>query len=661
MAQADLQRALSAWQQGRLEDARLICEELLAERPTNADALHLQGLIARQAGDTERAVHLLGRAVELLPNNPAFHIHRGLALQDVGNASAALDCYSRAIALKPNSAVAYFNRGNAFQELGQLDAAIADYGQATGIRPSYAEALCNRGNALKALGQIDAAIATYEMAIAAKHDDALLYDNLAAALLEAQRPVAAETNLRKALALSPSNAKLHHRLARILIHGGRLAEAESACRRAIALDPDWRMPYSTLIFVLDHFTNDKAVLQAARKQWAARFASKDFRTQHHTNDRTPHRRLRIGYVSADFSFHSAAIVFGAMLTKFDAGQFDVFAYSNSAAVDELTRTFQSRVTGWRQIEELSDESVCKLIRDDEIDVLVDLSGHSMGNRLTVFAKKPAPVQVTAWGYVTGTGLDAIDAMFADPEVIPEDERSFYAEEVVYLPNVVSALFPIDHPAVNALPALSEGSITFGSFNRLIKLSAETYKTWARILHAVPGSRFIIKTGEFDTEYHRERVSKFLSAAGVDLARVTLLGRTSWYEHQAAYNRVDISLDPFPHSGGVTALEGLMMGVPMVTLHGPTLVGRLSSSVLTKVGLRDWIAKSVDDYVQIAAEKAKNLEELTALRQGLRERLGRSIIGDTSAYVAAVERAYRRLWIRWCAHQGSSGILPSVRA
>ena len=652
LAQADLQRAFTAWQQGRLEEARLICEALLVGRPTSADALHLLGLIARQTGDSERAATFIRRAVELQPNNPAFHIHHGLALQDVGETSAAIDSYSRAIALKPGSAPAYFNRGNAFRELKQLEAAIADYDQATAIRPGYAEAFSNRGNALRALGKIDAAIASHEMAIAAKPDDAVLYDNLAAALLQQGQVVAAEATLRKAIALFPTNSKLYHRLAHTLLDGARPAEAEAACRRAIALQPDWRKPYSTLIFILDYTATDAAVLQTARKQWAAHFATQDLRAHPHSNARAPHRSLRIGYISADFSLHSASIVFGAMLMKFDTRQYEVYAYSNSANVDDVTRAFQSSVTRWRLIEELSDDSVCDLIREDEIDILVDLSGHSAGSRLPVFAKKPAPVQVTAWGCITGTiGLGTIDAIFADPVVVPAHEKSLYAEEVVYLPSVLSALFPMDHPDVNALPALSGESVTFGSFNRLIKISDETFKAWVRILHAVPGSRFILKTSEFAAEHHRERVSKQFSDAGIDLNRVTLLGLTYWYEHQAAYNRVDISLDPFPHSGGVTALEGLMMGVPMVTLNGPTLVGRLSASVLTTIGLTDWIAKNVDDYVELAAQKAKNLQELAELRQGLRTRFSQSILGDTSAYVAAVEREYRRLWNRWCERQG----------
>ncbi len=363
----------------------------------------------------------------------------------------------------------------------------------------------------------------------------------------------------------------------------------------------------------------------------------------------PNRIIKVGYVSADFREHSAALVFGAMLTKFNAGAFQVFAYSNSAKADAVTRRFQQNVTQWREIGRLSDAAAAHMIRDDGIDILVDLSGHSAGNRLGVFAIKPAPVQITAWGYITGTGMKAVDAIFADPVIIPEDEKKFYAEQVVYLPNVVCpAFFLTKYPDVNALPAFAKKTVTFGSFNRLAKISDQTLKTWARVLVAVPNSTMVVKTNGLEHPHLRERVLKPFTDAGIDHGRITILGRTSWPEHVAAFHQIDMALDAFPHSGGLTTLEGLMMGVPVVTLKWPTLVGRLSASFLTAVGLTDWIAETEDAFVALAVQKARDLEQLNALRQTLRARLGKSVLGDADTYVAAVESEYKKLWGRWCA-------------
>jgi predicted O-linked N-acetylglucosamine transferase (SPINDLY family) len=292
--------------------------------------------------------------------------------------------------------------------------------------------------------------------------------------------------------------------------------------------------------------------------------------------------------------------------------------------------------------------VASLIQQDQIDILVDLSGFTEGNRLLVFARKPAPIQITAWGYIGGTGMKAMDVFFADEVVVPPEERALYAEEVRYLPSVV-CYYPFEpFPPVNALPALMGRGLTFGSFNRLAKITEASFRVWAEVLLAVPHSRMVLKTPELDQLSEQERIRDRFVAYGVAPERVVLLGRTSWAEHVAAFNQVDIGLDPFPHGGGVTALEGLMMGVPVVTLKWPTIPGRLSAAILTPLGLTDWIADSPEAYVRIAVEKSRDLMALSVLRKQLRGRMTSSLIGDPKAYARAVESEYRLLWQEWCA-------------
>jgi predicted O-linked N-acetylglucosamine transferase (SPINDLY family) len=284
---------------------------------------------------------------------------------------------------------------------------------------------------------------------------------------------------------------------------------------------------------------------------------------------------------------------------------------------------------------------------------VDLSGHSAGNRLLVFARKPAPVQITAWGYAAGTGMRAMDVFFTDKVIVPPAERAFYREEVRYLPCALGSFFMDPFPEINELPALNCGHITFGSFNRLAKISEQTYSTWAQVLLQITGSRLILKTPELNERSNRERIVSYFKNAGLPVDRIVMMGGSTWFEHMTAYRSVDIALDPFPHGGGMTAMEGCMMGVPVITLNWPMLTGRLSASLMTTLGLTDWIAQTQQEYVEMAVQKAADLQSLSALRGKLRRIFLASIVGDQKAYVSRVEQEYRQLWREWCASNGEA--------
>ena len=564
-----------------------------------------------------------------------------------GKLEEAAECFRQAIALNPRYAEAYTNLGLVFQMQGNLDEAVALYHKAVVFKPDLLPAHLNLGNSLIELGQIDEAedILHRVIAVAPEHHGALQ----SLGLIAAQRGdfSLAETMLRRALELQPNYVEAHTNLGNFLRHLNRLDEAEASYRRALQINPNYVVAHNNLIFTLDMKVDvDTASLQEERKQWNTVHAAHLHQQRAHFNIPDPERRLRIGYVSADFREHSAAYVFGTMLVNFDPDRFDVFAYSNSTKEDALTQHFKQSVTCWRKIVGLSDDTVADLIRKDEIDILVDLSGHSADNRLLVFARKPAPIQITAWGYATGTGLSAMDVFFADPIVVPPEEKHLYTEQVRYLPNVVGSFFLHPCPPVNTLPALSTKWITFGSFNRLVKNSEAAYRVWAQILLAIPYTRMIIKTPELGDASMRERVAGHFTRAGIAPERIILQGNTPHDEHLAAFNQIDIALDPFPHGGGVTALEGLMMGVPMITLRWPTLVGRLSASIMTTLGLTDWIAETQEDYVELAIQKVKDLQSLAALRQQLPGIFTLSIIGDQVTYTRAVEKEYRQLWKDW---------------
>lgn len=367
----------------------------------------------------------------------------------------------------------------------------------------------------------------------------------------------------------------------------------------------------------------------------------------HANDRDPSRRIRLGYISADFRNHSAALIFGAILKRHDRRQFEIACYSDVARPDDRTRFFENLADIWRPVRHLSDEALAAQIRADRIDLLVDLAGHSSGNRLRVFARKPAPVQVTGFGYGAGTGIPAIDYLIADPISVPTEVRPLFAEEILDLPFAFTYEAPADAPGVQALPALSRGAVTFGCFNQFTKISRKVLGLWARILQKVSRSRLLLKDPALDDTAVRTFALNALAECGIDPARVVLRGRTSHLKHLKAYGDVDIALDPFPYGGGVTSWEALLMGCPIVTTLSNSVAGRGSGGILSSIGLAEWIADNGDDYVALAVDRSANIEALATLRARLPGMVTGSASGNPDLYTRAVDHAFRNVWRSWC--------------
>jgi protein O-GlcNAc transferase len=632
---------------GRLNDAENSLRRALRINPDYVQAHGNLGAILKDMGRLSDAEVSLRRALQIKPDYADAHSNLGATLMALGRPAEAEASYRQVLQINPDFAHAYNALGISLQGQGRLFDAEDSYRRALQIQPDFADAHNNLGLVLHDLCRLDEACASYRRALQIKPDLAEVHSNLGLALQELGYMDDAEASLRLALQFNPDFASAHCNLGNTLMGAGRLFDAEASYRRALQIQPDLATAHSNLIFNLDLMVGiDTASLREERRRWNAAHAVHLHQQQRHTNIPNPERRLRVGYVSADFRIHSAAYAFGAMLVDFDPLLFDVIAYSNAAVEDTLTWHFQKSVTIWRKIFGLSDDAVADMIRADEIDILVDLSGHSAGNRLLVFARKPAPIQITAWGYAAGTGMSAMDVFFTDPVMVPPEEVEFYTEQVRYLPNALGFFFADAAPDVNALPALSTKEITFGSFNRLVKNSDEVYGAWAEILRATPESRMIMKTPALDDAGTREQVREHFTRAGINPERIILQGKTTREEHLAAFNQIDIALDPFPQGGGVSTLEGLMMGVPVITLRWPTLAGRVSASILTTLGLTDWIAETQEQYVNLAIQKAKDLQHLAELRQQLRSIFTSSILGDQVAYARGVEQEYRHLWRQW---------------
>jgi predicted O-linked N-acetylglucosamine transferase (SPINDLY family) len=369
----------------------------------------------------------------------------------------------------------------------------------------------------------------------------------------------------------------------------------------------------------------------------------------HRSDPDPDRRLRVGYISSDFRRHSAARCFRPMLRSHDKAQFEITCYSTSAVEDDFTEEFQKLADRWRNVVQLSDDELCGHIQADQIDILVDLSGHTAGNRLTVFARKPSPVQVSAGA--TGTGIPRVDYLFSDAVACPPAVRHLFAEKIFDLPSIMTIEpLPYQIPLTKP-PVLSRRYVTFGVFNRVSKISNEAVSLWSRILEAVPQSRLLIKDTAVDEATMRVRQLERFAAHGTSSERIAFLGATPHQDHLAAFKGVDISLDPFPQNGGISALESLQMGVPLVTLLGNGISSRAAGSILSSVGMNAWVAETPDDYLAIAVKFASMPDHLEALRPALPGRVARSAVGDAAIYTKAIETAYRTMWAEYCRTAG----------
>lgn len=534
--------------------------------------------------------------------------------------------------------------------------AMVGYDRIRSLRPGYARALIRRGDELLSARRYDPALGCYDRFLRLKPDNVVGLYRRAAAMRRLNRSDEALAELNRALAINPDFVDALISKGQILRLRTEVEPALECYRRATRLRPDDSRLHSSLIFTLNFDPSATEVeKQLERAEWYRRHAEKfSAFIKPHDNDPDPERRIRIGYVSSYFRHDNAAYGFANAILNRDDRRFEVYCYSGTVDEDEVTARLREAAHHWRRTVELPDDDMAELIRRDRIDILIDCVGHMAGNRLLVFARKPAPIQVTAWGEPTGTGLKTIDYLLASRVLVPEENRPLFAERVIYQPNFTGFWTPDPLPDVGALPALERGYVTFGSFNRAVKLSHVTITCWAAILRRLPDARLVLKHPQLMDAALQRRLAAAFEQHGVAAARLVFIGGTDRQSHFAAYNAIDIALDPFPHSGGMTTLDALWMGVPVVSWPGKSVSSRWSATSLVPLGLSDFLADSAEAYVELAVAKAGDLESLAELRRSLRTRMATSEWGDGVRYCRAVEAAYLTIWRRWCEQRRACG-------
>ncbi|MBF0590246.1 MAG: tetratricopeptide repeat protein, partial [Magnetococcales bacterium] len=502
--------------------------------------------------------------------------------------------------------------------------------------------------------RLEQAISCYRQALAMQPDDFEIRLDLGVVCGMDDHPEEAIHHFEQCWKMRPDDARSCIALSDAYVSVGRFDEAIAISRSYLARFPDHETVHSNLIIYMDHTPSlEDAEIQAERKAWGRRFCPVLTARKPLANSPDPQRKLKIGYVSSYFHNHSAANAFAAPMVHHDPEHYETFAYQTLVGSgDFVTDIFKSRTTHWREVERLSDDQLEALIRQDGIDILVDLMGHAGHNRLRIFARRPAPVSVSAWGYDHGTGLEAMDYLFSDPLAIPPESRCHFAEEIYDLPCGIHLMPFLTMPKAGPLPALKNGYLTLGVFARSNKISQPMIPMWAEILRQIPESRLFLKLSQRNMDYFRPMLTERFVNEGIDPARIRVEGWTPQRAHFKLYREIDFQLDTYPTGAAVTGLESLRMGVPLVSLYGANHASRYTASFMHNLGVEGWVATTREAYVERAVERAADLPALAALRASLRERFDASLLGDHLSYARAVEAAYRQMWHRWCAEQGT---------
>jgi predicted O-linked N-acetylglucosamine transferase (SPINDLY family) len=668
----------------RFDAAESLLRDAIVSAPERAECHYALAQIFIARGDHPAAIDSLKRTIALGEDHAGAHNDLGAALLHMGRYEPARRALQAAARLDPDSPAAQINLAELHTRLGEPAPAAKYYRRVIELSPDDNVARERLGGLLLEIGEGDAALDCYKALAERNADDAQVFRRLAEAAVRLNLPSQAiawyrrsleidprqpETcnnfgvllrstgrceeavkNLKAAISLSPDLDQAFHNLGNTYHLQGRYDEAVEAYQSALEIAPFDSTTISNLIGICNYrVQKDPDFVARLHARYRRALAPERARaTTAHGNDRCTDRRLRVGYVSPDFRQHSVAYFIEPVIVGHDRRRFEVYCYSDVARPDNLTRALETIADQWRDISGQDDDAVVSQIREDEIDILVDLDGHCADNRLPVFAQKPAPVQVTYLGYPATTGLPEMDYRLTDSVADPADAQDqWYSEGLVRIAGTFLCYRPPETAPPVSASSNEPQAVTFGSFSELSKVSPEVVRAWARILQEVAGSNLFLKSAALGDPSTKQRVKAWFEEVGIAPARIELLGRTdSLEEHLALYQRVDVALDTFPYNGTTTTCEALYMGVPVITLRGATHAGRVGATLLSAMALDGYIAPSEDAYVRAAVSLAGDPEKRAQLRNMLRNRLLGSTLTDARAFVTELDSIYLRLWARW---------------
>lgn len=689
--QQTIARARNCIRSGDLEQAKELLMSLVHK---DAEAWFLLGAIHGQYGDFRNAILSSRNAVKINPDYADAYFNLAQAYGRTGDRDNALACYREVIRLQPRNAGALRNcaflleqSGNrkeaepvyrslidvylatlrhdpgnhkVMSELGWLyqyfnrnEEALSCYRKAVELDPQNIRAMLQIGSILASMRMVDAASEWLDRVISAASATAELCYQAGVIWKKQHNLEKSLVALHKAVGLDAGHVRAQKLIGNLYLSQGLQQHARRHYLDLLKRHPEWPEIHVGLIQTMNYLSADRDMIYRCHREWARLLQQGLVPARAHSNMAVPTRRLRVGYVSADFRAHSIANFIEPLLRNHSQDDFDIYCYSDVRKEDAVTGQLRKLAHHWRAIAHLDDEQADKLIRTDEIDILVDLAGHTGDNRLGVFARKPAPVQITYLGYPNTTGLDAVDYRITDERTDPEGTcEDYYSEQLIRLPGIFLCYNPLPGaPAVSGLPALSNGHITFGSFNNLAKITPAVLKLWTRILHEIPTSHLVLKNESLNDAAVRRRLAAVFADSGISKSRIQLTGwKETYHEHLLGYRGVDISLDTFPYNGTTTTCESLWMGVPVITLAGGMHAGRVGLSILSQAGLEDFIAATHDEYLGIAKVHAGSAGRLSEIRSRLRGRMMYSELCNGGRFTRKLESKYRDIWMVWCQRQ-----------
>ncbi|KAG2683013.1 hypothetical protein I3760_10G012100 [Carya illinoinensis] len=651
-------------------DVALNCYEKAAlERPMYAEAYCNMGVIYKNRGELESAIACYERCLAVSPNFEIAKNNMAIALTDLGtkvklegDINQGVAYYKKALYYNWHYADAMYNLGVAYGEMLKFDMAIVFYELAFHFNPQCAEACNNLGVIYKDRDNLDKAVECYQLALSIKPNFSQSLNNIGVVYTVQGKMDIAASLIEKAIIANPTYAEAYNNLGVLYRDAGNISLAIDAYEQCLKIDPDSRNAGQNRLLAMNYINeghDDK--LFEAHRDWGKRFMRLYSQYTSWENLKDPERPLVIGYVSPDFFTHSVSYFIEAPLVHHDNENFKLVVYSAVVKADAKTIKFKEKVIKkggiWRDVYGIDEKKVASMVREDKVDILVELTGHTANNKLGMMACRPAPVQVTWIGYPNTTGLPTIDYRITDSLVDPPDTEQKHVEELVRLPECFLCYTPSPEAGpVPTTPALSNGFITFGSFNNLAKITPKVLQVWARILCSVPNSRLVVKCKPFCCDSVRKRFLLTLEQLGLEPLRVDLLPLILLnHDHMQAYSLMDISLDTFPYAGTTTTCESLYMGVPCITMAGSVHAHNVGVSLLGKVGLGHLIAKNEDEYVQLALQLASDITALSNLRMSLRGLMSKSPVCDGTNFTLGLESAYRNMWHRYC-----KGDVPSLR-
>jgi predicted O-linked N-acetylglucosamine transferase (SPINDLY family) len=637
--------------EGSIDQALQHHQRALAARPGSIDALNNIAVALQALGRTAESPPYFERALALQPDHAGLHYNYAAALHVLARLDEAIDHYRKALQLNPGLVFAHRNLGDALQLRGRLDEAELQFRRALELEPQSPESWYGLGSVQLGLALLTDAVESFSKALALRPEFPEAEIGLGMVQKELGQTAEARAHYLQALQLRPGYADAWDKLGSLHRDEGDLAEAMHCYRKALQIEPGFVNAHHNLCFTMNYAADIgpqeifEQHLEFARRHCALP------RPSGYRNQPDPHRRLRIGYVSGDFRKHAISYFIEPVLAQHEHGQFEVACYYNFFKNDAVTERLRGHADRWENIYGLSDAQAARKIESDGIDILVDLSGHTGFNRLLLFARKPAPVQLTYLGYPATTGMSAMDYRLTDAIVDPPGAaEGYYTERLLRLPHSLWCFRPsASMPEPGPLPALRSGQITFGSLNSMLKLTPQMIALWSRLLLSIPQARLVLTTvaaGEA-----RERIAAEFARHGVPAETLSIRAPLAREQFWALYREIDIALDTYPCNGGATTCEALWSGVPVLSLAGPLFQSRAGLSLLSVIGLPELVAHSESDYLRIARELALDRVQLSQLRRGLRQRMRDSPLLDEARFTRALEALYREAWRRWCEQVG----------